>query len=101
LTEVALAALTTDFAAHGQEAIERVRKEKVHVYLQVVASLLPRQVQKIESPFVDLSDEEIDQLEQLLAAIRARTVRDLGRHNGADNQPESSPLLPRNGVTCK
>jgi hypothetical protein len=55
------------------------------VYLQVVASLLPRQVtvEKL-SPFADLSDEEIEQLEAFLASSRAKPVPELEQHNGAD-----------------
>ena len=78
LTETALAALGADFAEHGPATIAKVRTEKPHVYLQVVASLLPRQllVERV-SPFSDLSDEELTELEIHLAASRARTVREL------------------------
>ena len=69
LTEVALTALGADFAEHGAAVIEEVRKTKPHVYLQVVASLLPRQVQMEKlSPFSDLTDAELEQLERYLAA---------------------------------
>jgi hypothetical protein len=45
LSEIALQALGADFAEHGSAVIEQVRREKPHVYLQIVASLLPRQLQ--------------------------------------------------------
>jgi hypothetical protein len=78
LTEVALAALGADFAEHGPAVIEEVRKTKPHVYLQVVASLLPRQVQMEKlSSFSDISDEELEQLERYLSASRAQTVHEL------------------------
>jgi hypothetical protein len=84
LTEVALAALGDDFAEHGAAVIEEVRKTKPHVYLQVVASLLPRQVQMEKlSPLSDITDEELHQIEELLAASRARLVRKLEQRNGA------------------
>ena len=72
--------------------IGEVRKTKPHVYLQVVASLLPRQVtvEKL-SPVADLSDEEIEQLEAFLASSRAKLVPKLEQHNGADRL-ESAPL---------
>ena len=87
LTEVALAALGANFAEHGEETIEQVRREKPHVYLQVVASLLPKQVQTERvSLFSDISDEELAQIEELLTGLRARTVRKLEQYNGAAQQ---------------
>jgi hypothetical protein len=71
LTEVALQALGTDFAEHGAAVIEEVRKTKPHEYLQVVASLLPRQVQMEKlTPFADLTDEELRLVDELLTATR-------------------------------
>jgi hypothetical protein len=53
------------------------------VYLQVVASLLPRQVQMEKlSPFSDITDEELSMIEELLTASRARLVQRLEQHNG-------------------
>jgi hypothetical protein len=93
LTEVALAALGDDFAVHGTAVIEEVRKTKPHVYLQVVASLLPRQV-SIEklSPLADLTDDEVEQLQEHLSAMRAKLVQQLERHNGIAIEPiQKSP----------
>jgi hypothetical protein len=83
LSEIALGMLSANFAEHGEETIERVRREKPHHYLSVVASLLPREL-KVErtSPLGELSDAELAELEQMLAALRARTVREL-ELNGA------------------
>jgi hypothetical protein len=92
LTEVALAALSTDFELHGAATIEEVRKTKPHVYLQIVASLLPRQLQvERTSVLGELSDEEIAQIEEMLAASRAKTVRELEQLNGAASFPHASP----------
>src|SRR5215471_19570024 len=77
LQELAVALLHRDFTEHGEEVIRRVRERKPEVYLASVVSLLPKQAQKLESPFVDLSDEELEQLETLLRAIRAQTVEAL------------------------
>jgi hypothetical protein len=92
LTEVALQALGDDFSEHGTAVIAEVRKTKPHVYLQVVASLLPRQMQ-IERTSVlgELSDAELHQIEELLAAMRARTVREI---NGAELEPNFPPASP-------
>jgi hypothetical protein len=91
LTEVALQMLGDDFSEHGAETIAKVRREKPHVYLQVVASLLPRQVQTEKlSPLSDITDEELHQIEELLAASRAKLVRKVEQQNGAASFP---PLL--------
>jgi hypothetical protein len=78
LSELAVTMLHDDFSVHGEDVIRRVREKKPDVYLASVVSLLPKQQQKMESPFVDLTDEELDQLEQLLAAMRAKTVTEIG-----------------------
>jgi hypothetical protein len=90
LTETVLQALGADFELHGAAVIEDVRKTKPSVYLQCCVSLLPKQMQRLDdSPFSELTDAEVEQLEQLLAAIRARTVKALDRHNGADDEPSA------------
>jgi hypothetical protein len=92
LTEVALQLLGDDFREHGTAVIEEVRKTKPHVYLQIVASLLPRQLQvERTSVLGELSDEELALLEEYLAAVRARTVREIEQHNGAEKQQPSFP----------
>jgi len=55
LNELAVALLHEDFAQHGAEVIERVRKNKPEVYLASVVSLLPKRTEKFESPLVDIS----------------------------------------------
>lgn len=78
LSETFLQALNNDFAEHGAAAIEKVRREKTHVYLSVIASLCPRQL-SIErtTPFSDLTDEELDQLQRFLSASRAHPVAEI------------------------
>jgi hypothetical protein len=91
LTEVVLQALADDFSVHGAAVIAKIRTEKPTVYLQVAASLCPKQVQTERlSPFSDISDEEMTQLEQLLSAVRARTVRELDELNGTAIELEPS-----------
>jgi hypothetical protein len=95
LTEIALQALGDDFALHGATVIEEVRKTKPHVYLQVVASLLPRQVQMEKlSPLADLTDEEIALIEDTLAASRAKLVSEIEQHNDTASFPPASQILP-------
>jgi len=51
-----------------------VRTHQPAAYLAACVSLLPKQQEKIESPFADLSEEELDLLEQFLKSSRAKTV---------------------------
>ena len=89
LTETVTAVLSEDFELHGREAIERVREKYPQVYLSAVVSLLPKQ-QQVEklSQLGHLSDEELALVEEMLAASRAKLVRELERHNGAVNSTD-------------
>jgi hypothetical protein len=77
LNELAVALLHEDFAQHGADVIRRVREQKPEVYLASIVSLLPRRTERIESPLIDISDDELAQLEQHLKEIRAKTVERL------------------------
>ena len=87
LSEIALAALGADFAEHGVNVIEEVRRTKPHVYLQAVVSLLPREL-KVERTSVlgELTDEEIELLMEYLAASRAQLVRELEPANATQQE---------------
>jgi hypothetical protein len=81
LSEIAIAAIRDDFALHGKATIEKVRREKPHVYLDYVVRLLPKQLHvERTSPLGELSDAELEELEAFLASSRAKLVRKL---NGA------------------
>jgi len=75
LSELAATLLYENFTVNGAETIETVRKRKPEVYLASVIALLPKQAQKVESPFVDISDQELEALEAHLAAVRAKLVQ--------------------------
>jgi len=75
LSELAATLLYENFTVNGAETIERVRQKKPEVYLASVIALLPKQAQKVESPFVDISDAELEALEEHLAAVRAKLVK--------------------------
>jgi len=74
LTEAVIAKLLASFEAHGDDAIERVRVHQPAAYLAACVSLLPKQQEKIESPFADLTDDELELLEAFLRSARAKTV---------------------------
>jgi lipoate synthase len=78
LTELATEMLREDFEKHGADVIRRVRERKPEVYLASVVSLLPKQAEKIQSPLVDISDDELEQLEQRLREVRAKTIKRKG-----------------------
>src|SRR5215475_6890557 len=90
LAELAVKLLHEDFVEHGAETIRRVRERKPDVYLASVVSLLPKQAQQLNSPFIDLSDEELEQLEQLLSALRAKTVAEIGATERQRNSQHNS-----------
>lgn len=77
LAEITIVRLLADFDAHGVKAIEEVRTKNPSHYLAAIVSLLPKQQEKIESPFTDLTNEELEQLELWLAASRAKQVEQL------------------------
>lgn len=78
LSETFLHTLAEDFREHGAAVIEQVRRERPHHYLSVVASLCPRQlsVEKV-SPLGELSDAELQLVEDVLTAQRARLVEQI------------------------
>lgn len=67
LSEAFLAALCEDFMQHGAATIERVRIDKPDAYLKVIAAILPKQIEVTESPFDEMTDEE------LAAIVKAAT----------------------------
>jgi len=63
-----LEALESDFKEHGVSAIERVRNERPHEYLKVIAGILPKELSVTVEE--ELSDAELDRrIRQLAAAI--------------------------------
>ena len=91
LAELTLQRLLADFETHGVAAIEQVRTKNPSHYLAAIVSLLPKQQEKIESPFADLTDDELAQLELWLAASRAKNI--------TLDASATSETQERNGVT--
>lgn len=60
LTEDFVAVMCEDFREHGAGIVEKVRTEKPDVYLRVLASMIPKQVETGEpGVFADMSDDEL------------------------------------------
>lgn len=71
LGEEFLAALQEDFTANGKGVIEKVRAERPHEYLKIVASLMPKELNLRTNPLEDLSDDEIEEGIELLRGLKA------------------------------
>ena len=59
LGEAFLDELFQDFTAHGPAAIVRCREENPAVYLKIIASLLPRQLNVDTNPYDEMSDDDL------------------------------------------
>jgi hypothetical protein len=63
LSETFLKALADDFASNGIEVIEKVRNDRPHEYLKIVAAVLPKQMQLEDltpnRKAEDLTDDEL------------------------------------------
>lgn len=88
LGEAFIAALHDDFEEHGIAAIVKVREERPHEYLKVVASILPKEL-KIERAD-ELSDEEVDsrlrQLAELIGAEIGTVIAPRGKEKAAQSK---------------
>lgn len=69
LGEAFLTDMLADWETHGVSAIAKVRDERPHEYLKVVASILPKELNIKVNELDELSDE---QLERQLAAVIAQ-----------------------------
>lgn len=72
LGEAFLSALHEDFEKHGAETIVKVREERPHEYLKVVASILPKELNVNTRAVEEMTDDElaagIAALQSILAA---------------------------------
>ncbi|MCD1644815.1 DUF5681 domain-containing protein [Aurantimonas coralicida] len=71
LSEAFLEALAADFDEHGVRVIQTVREEKPDVYVKIIASILPRDLNVNVSDLSELSDEDLRaRIRDMEAAIR-------------------------------
>ena len=61
LSESFLNALACDFDAHGQDVIAKVRENRPHEYLRVIAATLPKRLETetADRPLERMTDEEL------------------------------------------
>jgi hypothetical protein len=67
LSERVLADLTADFEDNGAAAIRRACEKDPAAYVRLIASLLPKHAEKVPNRLEDLTDDELEQLDRLLA----------------------------------
>jgi hypothetical protein len=79
LSHAFLTALAEDFEQHGIEALRITRIERPAEYIKVVAGLMPKELEIMDSRLADLSDEELDVfIAKLRAQLRGNFVEDAG-----------------------
>ena len=74
-----LTALAEDFEQHGVEALKIARVEKPVEYIRIVAGLMPKEFEIMDSRLADLSEEELDVfITKLRAQFRSPAVEEVG-----------------------
>jgi hypothetical protein len=74
-----LEALAADFEEGGADAIKLCRIESPAKYVQIVASLLPKQLELEDNKLAELDDDELEALLQHVRELRARPVIEQSR----------------------
>lgn len=72
LTERFVDRLQADFYVHGVEAIKKARKQNPLGYLQIIASLMPKEL-KLDATF-EIGSEPISELNRWLEALTTRAI---------------------------
>lgn len=83
LGEAFVSALQSDFEEHGEDVIRRVREERPHEYLKVVASLLPREL-KLPNELEGMTDEQLSVRIQHIAAALGLAIHDPDETEGEE-----------------
>jgi hypothetical protein len=79
LSHAFLTALADDFEQHGTEALKIARIERPVEYIKVVAGLMPKEFEIMDSRLADLSDEELDVfIAKLRTQLRSPVAADVG-----------------------
>ena len=79
LSHAFLTALAEDFEQHGVETLQIARLERPVEYIKVVAGLMPKELEIMDSRLTDLSDEELDVfITKLRAQLGGAITQELG-----------------------
>jgi hypothetical protein len=84
LSHAFLTALAEDFEQHGVEALKIARVERPVDYIKVVAGLMPKELEIMDSRLTDLSDEELD---VFIAKPRAQLRGAVAQNVGDGEEP--------------
>lgn len=87
LGEQFLSDMYTDWQANGAAVIASVRAEKPDIYLKVVASILPKELNIKVSELDDLSDADLD---RRIAAI-AKSLVEAGNGDALGGESQEAP----------
>ena len=71
LARAFVSALCDDFKDNGTKAIEAVRTKDPATYLKLCLQIMPKQDGGLDHPLAEITDDELDYLERLLAERRA------------------------------
>src|SRR5262249_13490082 len=88
-----LEAIAKDFEEFGEEAVKIAQVEKPVEYLRIVASLLPKEFEIVDSRLHDISDEELDAFIEV-ARRGVITLKDIGVGAGETQDAQPAQLLP-------
>jgi hypothetical protein len=74
ITDLLMTTIVNDFAAHGADAIERLRQSDPASYLRIVTSLVPRELilQREVRPVMDYAELTDDEFIEILVDQRRR-----------------------------
>lgn len=87
LGEEFLTALQADFQAHGAETIVKVREDRPHEYLKVVASILPKELNVRTDALNEMSDDDLAaMLDAVRSAILAGAYAQAGKRDEASSR---------------
>ena len=81
LGEAFIAALEADFNEKGVEAIRKVREDRPHEYLKVIAGIIPKEFTIADKSMDGMSDEE---LLNVLASVRSLIAAQSGAEAGSN-----------------
>jgi len=91
ISQAFLEALSADFDAHGEAAIQIMRVEQPAAYCKMLASILPQEFEITETKLQSIPDAELD---ILLSYARRRITDYLGSGEGAEANGREVELLP-------
>lgn len=91
LGEDFLSALQQDFSEHGVAAITKVREDRPHEYLKVVASIMPKELHVKTDALEEMTDDEL--AAGIAALQRALSAQEAGTRGPAEKGHKSPKAL--------